>query len=206
MIQQEQLEQWNTKLRDAAPHEIVRWALEQAENPVITTNFRPYEVAILHLVTQINPDIPVIWCDTGYNTVETYRHLTVLKELLNLNLDTFVPKQSSAHRDAIMGIPSIEDPNHGLFTEQVKLEPFRRAMKVYQPDTWFTNLREGQTAFRDSLDILNLDKNGVLKVCPFYHWGDRDLDRYLAEFNLPNEHRYFDPTKVHSNRECGLHV
>jgi len=206
MIHKKQLDNLNKNLADAHPEDIINSALQLAANPVITTNFRPYEVAILHAVARVKPDIPVIWCDTGYNTVETYRHIDVLKDLLNLNLETFVPKQSSAHREAVMGIPTIEDPRHTLFTEQVKLEPFRRAMKTHQPDLWFTNLRKGQTAFRDSLDIFSLDKNGIVKVCPFYQWSDRELDRYLAEFNLPNEHQYFDPTKVLSNRECGLHV
>jgi len=206
MTQQEQVDHWNAKLRHAGPDTIVNWALQQAKNPVITTNFRPYEVAILHAVSRERPTIPVIWCDTGYNTPDTYRHVNVLKDLLDLQVDTFVPQQSSAYRDVVMGIPDINNPRHALFTEQVKLEPFRRAMKTYQPDVWFTNLRQGQTAFRDTLDILNLDSNGVLKVCPFYYWTDGELDSYLAKHNLPNEHRYFDPTKVLANRECGLHV
>ena len=29
---------------------------------------------------------------------------------------------------------------------------------------------------------------------------------YLSEYNLPDEKNYFDPTKVLSKRECGLHV
>jgi phosphoadenosine phosphosulfate reductase len=86
------------------------------------------------------------------------------------------------------------------------LEPFKRAMSAHQPDVWFTNLRKGQTAHRDSLDILSLSKDGVLKVSPFYHWDDAKLDTYLRQRNLPNEHKYFDPTKVLENRECGLHA
>jgi len=42
-------------------------------------------------------------------------------------------------------------------------------------------------------------------VSPFYHWSDEQLDGYLAEYNLPNEFNYFDPTKALANRECGLH-
>lgn len=206
MIRQELLDQWNAELRHAKPQAIVKRALKHAENPVITTNFRPYEVAILHAVTREHQSIPVIWCDTGYNTPETYGHVNVLTDLLELQIDTFVPRQSSAYRDVLMGIPDIDDPRHATFTEQVKLEPFRRAMQTYQPDVWFTNLRHGQTAFRDTLDILNLDANGILKVCPFYYWSDGELDQYLAEYNLPNEHKYFDPTKVLANRECGLHA
>ena len=105
-----------------------------------------------------------------------------------------------------MGIPHIDDPRHAEFTEQVKLEPFRRAMAEHKPDVWFTNLRKGQTAHRDTLNILSLSNDGVLKVRPFFHWSDIQLDFYLENRGLPNEHTYFDPTKVLENRECGLHV
>ena len=116
-----------------------------------------------------------------------------------------VPKQTAAYRDAIIGIPQIDDPKHEIFTEQVKLEPFNRAMREHKPDVWFTNLRSGQTSFRNSIDIVSLSKNGVLKVSPFYHWSDEQLNAYLHQHNLPNEFTYFDPTKVLENRECGLH-
>lgn len=61
----------NKILREKSPKEIVLWALSQAQRPVITTNFRPYEAAILHLCSVVKNDIPVIWCDTGYNTMAT---------------------------------------------------------------------------------------------------------------------------------------
>ncbi len=203
---EEQIKDWNNQLREASPGEIISWALKQASNPVVTTNFRPYEVNILHAVTKVDSEIPVIWCDTGYNTPNTYAHAEGLISRLGLNIKLYVPKQTAAHRDAVMGIPQIDDPLHKEFTEQVKLEPFRRAMKEHQPDVWFTNLRKGQTALRDSLDIFSLGSDGVLKVSPFYYWNDAQLDAYLEQYDLPNEHKYFDPTKVLENRECGLHT
>ena len=124
---------------------------------------------------------------------------------MELNIHLYVPKQTAAHRDATMGIPQINDPRHKIFTEQVKLEPFNRAMSEHKPDVWFTNLRKGQTAFRSSIDIVSISKEGLIKVSPFYHWSDAELDTYLANHNLPNEFTYFDPTKVLENRECGLH-
>lgn len=202
---QEQIENLNIQFKGIPPGEIISWAIKNAQNAVITTNFRPYEVAILNAVVDVKKDIPVIWCDTGYNTPNTYKHAERLIERLDLNIDLYVPKQTSSHRDSVMGIPNMEDSRHAAFTEQVKLEPFRRAMAIHQPDVWFTNLRKGQTAHRDTLDILSLSKDGVLKVSPFYHWSDIQLDVYLKERNLPNEHHYFDPTKVLENRECGLH-
>lgn len=199
------LAQINKELQEQTPEAIVAWALSVAENPVVTTNFRPYEAAILHACQQAKSDIKVIWCDTGYNTRNTYKHATEVIDSLALNVHLYVPKQTVAYRDAAMGIPDIDDPNHAIFTEQVKLEPFTRAMQEHQPNVWFTNLRQGQTAFRDSIDIVSQSKDGVLKVSPFYHWSDEQLDAYLTEHGLPNEFKYFDPTKVLANRECGLH-
>ena len=196
----------NGDLKDRSPQEIVQWAIGFAKKPVVTTNFRPYEVAILHATTSVKKDIKVIWCDTGYNTSNTYKHAEELIGILDLNIKLYVPRQTSAHRDVVLGIPDINDPKHKLFTEQVKLEPFNRAMNEHKPDLWFTNLRKGQTAFRDSIDIVSLDKKGRIKVSPFYNWSDAELDSYLRTYNLPNEFKYFDPTKVLGNRECGLHA
>ncbi len=200
------LDEINKKLKDKSPIEIISWAISFAKNPVITTNFRPYEVAILKAVTEVQKDIKVIWCDTGYNTLQTYKHAEEIIKKLNLNVHLYTPKQTVAHRNVVLGVPSIEDPKHQLFTEQVKLEPFARAMKEHQPDVWFTNLRKGQTAFRNSIDVVSQSKDGIVKVSPFYNWTDEQLDAYLVEQKLPNEFVYFDPTKVESNRECGLHI
>lgn len=200
------IEQLNQKLKDRSPSEIIEWALEIAEKPVLTTNFRPYEVAIIHACSKVEPNLKVVWCDTGYNTPQTYAHANELIEKLNLNVDLYVPRQTAAHRDVTLGIPEVDSPEHRIFTEQVKLEPFNRAMQEHRPDVWFTNLRKGQTAFRNSIDILSLSQDGLLKVSPFYHWTDTELDNYLIKHGLPNEFTYFDPTKVLENRECGLHA
>jgi phosphoadenosine phosphosulfate reductase len=195
----------NVELKDKTPKEIIQWAVSQSEKAVVTTNFRPYEAAILHACSDVDSQMPVIWCDTGYNTTSTYKHAEATIEQLKLNIKLYVPQQTSAHRDVVLGLPDIEDPKHKVFTEQVKLEPFKRAMDEHKPDVWFTNLRKGQTAFRDSINILSMSADGILKVSPFYYWSDEEMDKYLEEHNLGNETNYFDPTKVLGNRECGLH-
>lgn len=200
-----ELKEINKKLEKLSPKEIIEWAIEFSKEAIITTNFRPYESAILYAVTNVKKNTKVIWCDTGYNTIETYKHAEELIKILTLNIHLYVPKQTVSYRNVTLGIPSVDDTKHIIFTEQVKLEPFQRAMKEHQPKVWFTNLRKGQTAFRDNIDIVSISKDGVVKVSPFYHWSDVALDVYLEENKLPNEFAYFDPTKVESNRECGLH-
>lgn len=200
-----ELQKINKNLQDISPEEIVKWGLKNARKPVLTTNFRPYESAILHLVTQVRPDIDVIWCDTGYNTPDTYQHAKELIERLHLNIHIYVPRQTVGFRNIMLGIPEVDTPEHAVFTEQVKLEPFQRAMKEMAPDVWFTNIRHGQTEFRNNIDIASYSKDGILKISPFYHYSDEDLEQYLTRHQLPNEMKYFDPTKVLANRECGIH-
>jgi len=201
-----QLDILNSEFKHKNPFEIITWAIRFAKRPIVTTNFGPFSASLLHAIQQVKYDIQVIWCDTGYNTSSTYQFAQELIETLDLNIEIFVPKNTTAYRDVFLGIPNINDPLHQLFTEEVKLEPFRRALQKYKPDVWFANLRKGQTSFRNSLNIFSVNEDGILKVAPFFHWSDSEIENYLQENNLPNELKYFDPTKVLNNRECGIHV
>jgi phosphoadenosine phosphosulfate reductase len=206
----EQITKWNAELRSRPPLEIVRWALAQAEGRAVdSTNFRPYEAVILHLCAQVQPDIPVLWVDHGYNRPATYRHAEQLRMLLNLNLKTYLPRLSAAHRDAIHGPVPGPDDEAGLkrFSALMKLEPFERGMNELAPKVWITALRKVQNPHRAGLDIVSTDSNfGALKVSPVFHLDDAGMEAYLQEHQLPNEWDYFDPAKANEKRECGLHA
>jgi phosphoadenosine phosphosulfate reductase len=206
----EQFKNVNAELRNKSPLEIVKWAIVQAKGrAIVSTNFRPYEAVVLHLVTQVQADIPVLWVDHGYNRPATYQHAEQLKKLLKLNLKPFLPKISAAHRDAIHGeIPSTDDETAlKEFSAVMKLEPFQRGMKELTPTVWITALRKVQNPNRAELDIVSEDKNfGALKVSPVFYWSDADMENYLKQHNLPNEWDYFDPAKADDKRECGLHA
>jgi phosphoadenosine phosphosulfate reductase len=206
----DQIAKANSELQNKSPLEIVRWAVAQAKGrAIVSTNFRPYEAVVLHLATQAQADIPVLWVDHGYNRPATYQHADQLKKLLKLNLKPFLPKISAAHRDAIYGeIPSTDDEAAlKEFSAVMKLEPFQRGMKELAPTVWITALRKVQNPNRAELDIVSEDKNfGALKVSPVFYWSDADMENYLKQNNLPNEWDYFDPAKADDKRECGLHA
>jgi phosphoadenosine phosphosulfate reductase len=196
----------NSLLREMEPIEIIHWILAKADRPILTTNFGPYSASLVHAVTQARKDMKVIWCDTGYNTPHTYRYALDLMERFSLNMHIYTPKLSAGFRDVTTGIPEVDSIEHKLFTEEVKMEPFRRALQEHDPDVWFTNIRADQTAYRKKLDIIHFDKKGILKVSPFFHYSEFELEIYLQKYGLPNEKKYFDPTKVSEKRECGLHL
>jgi phosphoadenosine phosphosulfate reductase len=208
----EQIAQANANLRFQSPLEIIRWAVAQSSGrAIVSTNFRPYEAVILHLVTQVQPDIPVLWVDHGYNRPATYHHAEQLKKMLKLNLRPYLPKYTAAHYDAAFGgMPDPVPENEArikAFSTAMKLEPFQRGMKELAPTIWLTALRKVQTPNRASLDIVSLDTNfNSVKVSPLFYWSDADMEKYLGEHHLPNEWDYFDPAKADEKRECGLHA
>ncbi len=206
----EQIHEANLRLRSQPPLEIIRWAIAQCDGrAMVSTNFRPYEAVLLHLCVQVQPDIPVLWVDHGYNRPATYRHAEELRQQLKLNLKPYLPTMSAAHRDAVHGpVPATDDEaSLKQFSALMKLEPFQRGMRELSPTVWFTALRKVQNPNRASLDIISQDANfGALKVSPLFYWTDDDMEFYLRQNDIPNEWDYFDPAKADDKRECGLHA
>src|SRR5579872_3776392 len=164
----DQISKANADLRNKSALDVVKWAIAQSKGrAIVSTNFRPYEAVLLHLCTQVQPDMPVLWVDHGYNRPATYQHAEALKQLLKLNLIPYLPRLTPAHRDAIHGpVPSPED-EAGLkqFSALMKLEPFQRGMRELAPTVWLTALRKVQNPHRAGLDIVSHDANfDVLKV------------------------------------------
>ena len=208
----DQITQANAELRNKSALDIVKWAIAQAQGrAIVSTNFRPYEAVILHLATQAQADIPVLWADHGYNRPATYAHAEQLKKLLRLNIKGYVPKVTAAYYDAAFGGAPAPTPENEErikeFSAVMKLEPFLRGMKELAPTIWLTALRKVQNPNRAGLDIVVADGNfNTIKISPVFYWSDAEMENYLKQHNLPNEWDYFDPAKADEKRECGLHA
>jgi phosphoadenosine phosphosulfate reductase len=198
----------NQRLRNASAAEIVAWALSLGRRTIATTSMGRNAAVMLHLVSEIDKSVPTIWVDTGYNLRDTYVVAERLIRDLDLNIHVYSPEMTSERRNAILGgIPTVdEEERHQEFTRQVKLQPFARALEEFQPEIWLTGIRREETELRKSLDIVSLDGRGIIKVAPLFYWSEDDVEDYMARYTLPTCKHYFDPTKVHDGRECGLHT
>lgn len=198
----------NKSLNSASASEVVQWALDQHRPTILTTSMGRNAAVMLHLVTRVDPSVPVIWVDNGYNLRDTYIIAERLIDQLELNVHVYSPLMTSERRNAILGgIPTVdEEARHKAFTEQVKLEPFSRALADFKPEIWFSGIRREETEHRKTLDILSMDGRGIMKVAPLFYWSEDDVDAYMETHQLPTCKHYFDPTKVQDGRECGLHT
>ncbi len=225
------LEQVNQTLETANAQQVVEWAADAfGDGLVMSTSFGIQAAVMLHLVTQVVPDIPVIWIDTGYLPAETYRFADELSDRLKLNLKVYQSPLSPARMEALYGKlwnqHDVDALNRYDFIR--KVEPMQRALKELQATAWLAGLRRQQTEHRQALPKVEL-QGEQYKVYPILTWNSRDIYHYLTAHDLPY-HPYFDKGYVtvgdwHSSRpvmagddserdsrfhglkqECGLHL
>ena len=164
----------------------VRWALANLPGPyALSSSFGAQAAVSLHLVTQAEPDIPVLVIDTGYLFPETYQFIKQLEQQLDLNIQSFSSPQSVDEFEAQYG-KLWEQGLEGLnkYLELRKVEPMRRGLTTLGTATWFAGLRRSQAESRAALNPLEV-RDGRFKVHPIFDWSDRDVYLYLKAHGLP---------------------
>jgi phosphoadenosine phosphosulfate reductase len=163
----------------------VRWSLANLPGPfALSSSFGAQAAVSLHLVTQAEPDIPVILIDTGYLFPETYQFIEQLTRQLSLNIQRFASPQSVADFETQYG-KLWEQGRAGLdqYLELRKVEPMRRSLASLGIKTWFAGLRRSQGESRARLNPLEV-RDGRFKVHPIFDWSDRDVYLYLKAHGL----------------------
>jgi phosphoadenosine phosphosulfate reductase len=222
------LEDWNRDLATRTAQERVRWALQEFRgHAALSTSFGVQAAVMLHLVTRVDPQIPVVFVDTGYLFPETYRFAEELTARLGLNLKVYTPLLTPARQEALYG-KLWEQGIEGLekYGRLNKVEPMNRALRELGARVWLTGLRREHASTREELPVVK-QQNRVLKIHPIIDWTDRQVGEYLREHDLPYhplwEQGYVSVGDVHSTtryadgmrpedtrfsglkRECGLH-
>ena len=88
LLSDEALRALNARLEPAHPREIVRWALEESglREIALASAFQAEGTCVMHMATQIRPDVPVLFLETGFHFEETLAFKRRLTELLDLNV------------------------------------------------------------------------------------------------------------------------
>jgi len=211
--------------------ELIAWAARTfGDGLVMSTSFGIQSAVTLHLATSVVPELPVIWVDTGYLPVETYRFAEELRRRLDLNLHVVQSPLSPARMEALYGrLWESPDPaDLDRYDRIRKVEPMQRALGELDATAWISGVRAEQTAHRAGLR--RVDRQGPrFKLSPLLHWTRRELHAYLKAHALPYHplfhEGYATVGDVHSSRplqagdaherdtrfggrkqECGLHL
>lgn len=215
-------------LQSKDPKKRVQWVTQAfPDQAILTTSFGAQSAAFLHLVSQVIPDIPVVFIDTGYHFPETISFCKDLVQKLNLNLKTYRPLLTPNQIESRHGHLWEKGPE-GLaqFHEIIRVEPLRRALAELNPRIWLAGLRRASSEHRQKQEILSRQESRW-KLLPILEWSDRDVGSYLKTHQLPYHPLWAqgyvsigdrvttkrldevtDPSQLRHfgwKRECGLH-
>lgn len=180
----------NEAFEKQKPTEIIAWAVREFSMALaMTSSFGPESGVLLHLVSQVNPEIPVLFLETGYHFPETleYKEALVkrfgLKNIFDLRAD---PKRRQQLIDQHADKPYDQDPDQCCHIN--KVEPLDEALKKYA--AWMTGIRRNQTDVRKTIRIVELYEGGRYKISPLANWTSRDTWWYLKEHQIPQHPLY----------------
>jgi len=223
------LAEWNQSLEKQTALSRAEWAMEHLPSHfVLSSSFGIQSAVMLHLLTQVDKNIPVLITDTGHLFPETYRFIEQLTERLNLNLKVYQAKESAAWQQAKYGDEWAQsDEALKAYNRRNKVEPLERGLSELDASTWFSGVRRQQSAHREGLSVVSTLR-GRYKVHPIIDWSNKDVHQYLTKHNLPYhplwDEGYVSVGDVHSTkpltlgmteeetrfgggqRECGLHT
>jgi len=225
----EDLASANLSLATATAEERVAYALDHWKSDILlTSSFGAQAAVLLHMVTRLWPEIPVVLLDTQYLFPETYRFVDELTERLGLNLKVYQSPLSREWQEARWG-KLWEQGVEGItrFNVVNKVEPMGRALDELEVSAWITGLRRSQSSTRAGLQTLAVQE-GRTKVHPIYDWSNKEVHQYLTHHELPYHPLWFegyvsigdvqtsrplgaDMTEEETRffglkRECGLHI
>jgi len=188
------LDATNRVLETYDPPGVVAWAARQfAEGLVMSSSFGAESALLLHMASEAQPGIRVVFVDTGYLFPETHRFMEDLRQRLDLNVWTF-----RTHNDPIAYLAQAgeTDPTTRNNVEACcaanKNEPFERAMEQLKPKAWLRGIRRQQTDTRDRRQIVEWSKRyDCYAVSPLLNWSQREIHSYMKRHDLPY-HPLFD--------------
>ncbi|KAH9179569.1 hypothetical protein EDB89DRAFT_2110902 [Lactarius sanguifluus] len=162
-LSKEDLSAANEYLSALTPEEVLRWAIENVSDLYQTTAFGLTGLVAIDMISKITTSPPpLIFLDTLYHFPETYELVEVVKARYGVPITVYKPEGCE------------------------NVEPARRAYAELGVKAVITGRRASQGGARASLQPLEVDETGLLKLNPLFAWNFGIVDWYIKENNVPH--------------------
>jgi len=170
-------------LRHAAPAEVIAAALKTVgrERLALVSSFGTESAALLKVMADVDPAIPVIFLDTGWLFEETLAYRDTLIAALGLrDVRSIKPLEETLRR---------EDPDRELWFSDPdaccrirKVEPLKRALAPFS--AWINGRKRFQGGLRAAMPVV--EEDGIrLKFNPFANVSREEIEAIYAQAKLP---------------------
>ena len=170
-------------LRDASPAEVIETALKTVgrEHLALVSSFGTESAALLKVMADVDPSIPVVFLDTGWLFEETLAYRDTLIATLGLSdVRSIKPLEETLSR---------EDPDRELWFSDPdaccrirKVEPLARALKPFS--AWINGRKRFQGGARAEIAVVE-DDGAKLKFNPFANVSREEIEAIYRSANLP---------------------
>jgi phosphoadenosine phosphosulfate reductase len=170
-------------LRDASPAHVVETALKLAgrEQLALVSSFGTESAALLKVMADVDPAIPVIFLDTGWLFEETLAYRDTLIAALGLrDVRSIKPLDEAISR---------QDPDRELWFSDPdaccrirKVEPLARALKPFS--AWINGRKRFQGGARAGIPVVE-DDGDKLKFNPFANVSREEIEAIYTLAKLP---------------------
>ncbi|MCG3204481.1 MAG: Phosphoadenosine phosphosulfate reductase [Elusimicrobia bacterium] len=172
----------NKKFESASPQEILTWAIKTyAPRVGLSSSFGGQSAALIHMATQIEPSIPILFLDTGFLFKETHEFVEELRNKFHLNLKVFraSPEQMAVTKKNL----DARTDSSGICCDATKVDLMQKSLAGL--DCWIAGLRRSQGETRKNIGIVEEYRSGLVKVHPLANWSGKQIYSYMKEHQLP---------------------
>ncbi|KDR84157.1 hypothetical protein GALMADRAFT_111382 [Galerina marginata CBS 339.88] len=183
----EDLSTINSHLSSLTPQEILQWGIEYLPNLYQTTAFGLTGLVAIDMLSKLTTSPPpLIFLDTLYHFPETYELVEDVKKRYSVPVHIFKPKGCETVQDFEKAFgESYWETNEADYDYVVKVEPARRAYEHFHVQSVITGRRASQGGARASLQPLEVDGTGLLKLNPLFSWNFSFVEWYIKENDVP---------------------
>lgn len=173
----------NERFEKAEPQDILRWAITSHPGKVaLSSSFGGHSAALIHMAIQIEPNLPILFLNTGFLFMETLEFAAGLTRRFHLNVREF--KASREQIEETRRNLEIRARQGGAkCCDDAKIDLMKRSLEGFS--CWIAGLRRSQGSGRKDIKIVEEYESGLIKVHPLANWSDRDLYAYMKRHNLP---------------------
>ena len=170
-------------LRDASPREVIAAALKAVgrDQLALVSSFGTESAALLKVMADVDPSIPVIFLDTGWLFEETLAYRDTLIDKLGLrDVRSIKPDEATLSREDGERELWFTDPDACCRIR--KVEPLARALKPFA--AWINGRKRFQGGLRAAIPVVEAD-DARLKFNPFANVSREEIEAIFELAELP---------------------
>jgi phosphoadenosine phosphosulfate reductase len=163
--------------------DVLRWGFEHfGDRMCLTCSWQRQSSVLVHMVSELQLDIPVVELDTELFFKETYDTRDRLVERYGLKLVR--PEVVSVAQQAVREGHNLWEREPDRCCHIRKVEPLERALAAY--DSWVTGIRREQALTRSTAQKIEWsEKYQVWKLQPLVDWDSKRVQAYIYVNEIP---------------------